>query len=354
MMMQNPMFNVIYADAEGNILYLFNGNVPRRSEGNWAFWDATIDGSSSKHIWNQYHHYDELPKLLNPSTGFVQNANDPPWTSTYPVALDAKKFPSYMSPQVMPLRPQRAVNMIKDDQSITFEELVTYKLNTGMEAADRFLDDLLAAVKQHPDTTAQRAAAVLQKWDKSTNNDSRGAVLFARWFDLLNESMLKITWNPQQPLTTPDGLKNPEKAVELLKQAVNDVEKIYGALDVAWGDVNRFKVGTYDVSGNGGPGKYGVFRTMQFGRSANNKIGYAIAGDTYVAVTEFSKPVKAQVLLSYGNATQPGSKHIGDQLPLLSQKKLRPALLNKEDVLKNLEKRELLTIPARSQTKKPT
>ncbi len=29
-MLQNPMFNVIYADKSGNILYLFNGNVPVR------------------------------------------------------------------------------------------------------------------------------------------------------------------------------------------------------------------------------------------------------------------------------------------------------------------------------------
>jgi hypothetical protein len=31
--------------------------------------------------------------------------------------------------------------------SVTFDELIAYKMNTGMEAADRFLDRLLAAVK---------------------------------------------------------------------------------------------------------------------------------------------------------------------------------------------------------------
>jgi acyl-homoserine-lactone acylase len=48
--------------------------------------------------------------------------------------------------------------------------------------------------------------------------------------------------------------------------------------------------------------------------------------------------------LSYGNSSQPGSKHAGDQLQLLSQKRLRPALLEKSDVLKNMEKKESLTI----------
>ena len=66
----------------------------------------------------------------------------------------------------------------------------------------------------------------------------------------------------------------------------------------------------------------------------------AIHGETYVAVTEFGEKVKAEVILSYGNASQKGSRHVGDQLQMLSEKKLRPALLNRPDIMKNLEKRE--------------
>jgi acyl-homoserine-lactone acylase len=342
-MMQNPMFNVVYADKEGNIMYLFNGNLPKRSEGDWSFWSKPVDGRSSKYIWSQYHRYEDLPRLLNPPTGFVQNANDPPWTSTYPIALHPKDFPAYMSPLGMDLRPQRAVNLIRNDDSITFDELVSYKMNTGMEAAERFLDDLLAAVKQYPDTTAKRAVAILQNWDKATNADSRGAVLFARWFEMLRPQMLSIPWSLEHPVTTPDGFNNPKEIVELLVKAAKDVEATYGSLDIAWGEVNRFKVGNYNLPANGGPGHMGIFRTMYFSKAQDNK-GYAFHGDTYVAVTEFGKKVHAQVLLSYGNASQAGSKHTGDQLELLSQKKLRPALLDKEDVLKNVEKREKLVL----------
>ena len=348
-MLQNPFYNVVYADKAGNIFYYFNGNVPKRTEGDWKFWTGTVDGRFSKYIWNQYHNYEELPKILNPSTGFVQNANDAPWTSTYPVVLKAENFPLYMAPKSTPLRPQRAINQIKDDASITFEELVGYKLNTGMEAADRFLDDLLAAVKQFPDSVAQRAALVLQQWDKATNVDSRGAVLFARWSDMLRDSMFSIPWNPAQPITTPDGLKDPQKAVALLSKAATEVEKMYGALDIAWGEVNRFKVGDYNLPANGGSGNYGIFRTMYFVRNSSDNKSYAVAGDTYVAVTEFGPKVRARVLLSYGNATQPGSKHIGDQLSLLSQKKLRPALLDRNEIMQNSEKIELLDIKTKKQ-----
>lgn len=343
-MMQIPMFNLIYADKEGNILYLFNGNVPVRSEGDWVFWNGTVDGTQSKYIWNRYHDYDDLPKLINPSSGFVQNANDPPWTSTYPLLLDFEDFPPYMSPEDMPvsLRAQRAVNLIKDDASISFDELVDYKLNTGMEAADRFLENLLAAVKQHPDSTALKAALVLEQWDRATNVDSRGAVLFGRWLDKLDSDMFAIPWSAERPVSTPEGLNNPKQAVELLVSAAREVEETYGSMDVAWGDVNRYKAGEYEFPANGGPDKYGVFRTMYYQPNGEDNKNYAYHGDTFVAVVEFGETVKAKVLLSYGNATQPGSKFIGDQLQLLSENRLRPAFLTRQDVLQNMEKREKL------------
>lgn len=342
-MLQMPMFNVVYADKAGNILYLFNGDVPVRSEGDWQHWHGTVDGTASKYIWTKTHPYRDLPKLLNPATGFVQNANDPPWTCTYPTALDPNDFPAYMSLSFMGLRPQRIVNLIKGKSSVSFDDLVGYKLNTGMEAADRFLDDLLLAAEQYPDSLATAAATVLKAWDGSTNADGRGALLFQQWFSKMREPMFAKPWTLAEPVTTPDGLKDPKQAVDLLKQAATEVLKVYGSLDVAYGDVNRFRMSGLDYPGNGGDDYFGIYRAAWFDGDKDGK-NRAVGGDSYVAVTEFGKKVKASVLLSYGNASQPGSKHIGDQLQLLSEKKLRPALLEKSDVLKNLEQRETVSM----------
>ena len=68
----------------------------------------------------------------------------------------------------------------------------------------------------------------------------------------------------------------------------------------------------------------------------------ASRSDTYAAVTEFGPKVKAMVCLSYGNSSQPGSKHNFDQLKLMSAEKLRPALLDKADIMKNIEENEVL------------
>jgi acyl-homoserine-lactone acylase len=345
-MMQIPMFNVVYADKAGNIMYLFNGNVPEMSEGDWKFWNDKVDGTRSDLIWHSYHDYGDLPKLFNPETGFVQNANDAPWTATYPLMLNSEDYPAYMSPEPEELpasfRAQRAINLIKDDDSISFEELVDYKLDTGMEVAERFLDDLLAAVEQYPDPVAVEAAAVLRNWDGETNTDSKGAVLFARWIDKLGNDMYAVPWSIENPVTTPDGLKDPEKAVAILVEAADEIDIAYGSMDVAWGNVNRFRVGKIEFPGNGGNHDYGVFRTMYFKAPKERNINYAFHGDTYVAVVEFGDNVRAKVLLSYGNSTQTGNRFMGDQLEMLSENQLRDAFLSKEVVLNNLAFKEEL------------
>jgi len=212
-----------------------------------------------------------------------------------------------------------------------------------MEAADRFLDDLLAAAEKYPDSVAVSAAAVLKAWDRKTDAGSRGAVLFAAWWDKVRNDLFEIPWNAGSPASTPDGLKDEKRAVELLVEAAKEVYQRYGATDIPWGEIHRYRLNGFDYPANGGPGEYGIFRTLYYTDASDQK-KVAIAGETFVAVTEFGEKVRAMVLLSYGNATQPGSKHAGDQLQMLSEKRLRPALLDKAEVMKNTEERENLQI----------
>ena len=202
---------------------------------------------------------------------------------------------------------------------------------------------LLAAVEGNPDSRVSEAAEVLRDWDRSTDSGSRGSILFAAWFDKLRGDMFEIPWNISRPFSTPDGLKNPVKAVELLAEAAAEVKEKYGSVSVEWGTVHRFKMNGLDFPANGGPGQYGIFRTIDY-TNAQGLIRQASFGDTYIAVTEFGNTTTAQVMLGYGNATQPGNRHAGDQLKLASEKKLRPALLKRETILENLEDKEELDI----------
>jgi acyl-homoserine-lactone acylase len=340
-MLQNPMFNVVYADRDGNIMYLFNGNVPVRKSGDFSFWRGTVDGTKSDLIWTEYHNYESLPKVINPPSGFLQNCNDPPWTCTYPVVLNPSDYPSYMSPKGMGLRPQRAVNLIRKYDKLSFGDLKEIKLNTGIEAADRFLDDLLKAADKSTDKNVKNAADVLKAWDRKAEAGSKGALLFAEWWDTVDRNIFETPWNFNEPVTTPSGIKDPAKAVETLAKAAENTIKKFGSLDVPFGNIFRLRDAEHDFPSNGGSEHYGILRAIYYTGDSDGKMR-AVAGDTYYAVTEFGEKVHAMVLLSYGNASQPGNKHKGDQFEMMSGKKMRPALFYREDVEKNIEKRELI------------
>src|SRR5581483_12225742 len=186
------------------------------------------------------------------------------------------------------------------------------------------------------------AAAVLSQWDRHTDTASRGAVLFMQMcFSLAPDSVFKNPYNANDPLHTPNGIKSPRYAARKRKFAAANTIKTFGSLDVPWGKVFRFKSGNVDLPANGCFSFLGSYRAIDY-RPETKTTFVAEGGDSYVAVTEFGPHPKAMVCLSYGNASQKGSKHSGDQLKLMSEKKLRPALLTRADVLKNLEEKEEL------------
>jgi len=143
--------------------------------------------------------------LRNPNSpaGFIQNCNDAPWVCTYPAVLDPTKYPAYMAPKQMLLRPQRAVNLVLATPKMTFDQLVDLKLNTGVEAAERFLDDLLKAIDRYPDSLALEAAKVPRQWDRKTDAESRGAILFTKWFDKLSGSIFAVPWSLEKKEVLP-------------------------------------------------------------------------------------------------------------------------------------------------------
>lgn len=340
--LQLPMFTVMYSDRQGHIMHLFNGVVPVRQEGDFKYWQGIIPGDTSKTLWTKFHPYQDLPKVIDPPSGWLQNANDPPWTTTFPAAIKADNYPSYMAPRgPMDFRAQSSAKMLAEDESISFEEMIAYKHSTHMELAERILDDLINAAQQQGNELARRAAKVLAAWDRRTDANSKGAVLFNFWVENVDLDKLFATpWDEKSPRTTPDGLADPKSAVKALADAAAKVEKTYGTIDIAWGDVFRLRYGNLDLPANGGAGYQGIFRVVNFAPADNGRF-QAVSGDSYVAAVEFSTPVKAMALTSYGNATQPNSPHVADQLQFFARQQLRPVWRTRKEITAHLEERKV-------------
>lgn len=364
--LQLPMYNVLYADRAGHIEYLFNANVPKRSEGDWEFWQHPAPGDSSKYLPHGSLTYEELPRVIDPPSGYVQNSNQPPWDAAWPTMLKAAEYPAYIAPSFGLFRSDRALRMLSEDKQFTYDMLLHKKLSTRMEFADRILPDLLDAAARYGSPRAKEAAAVLRTWDRQAEAESRGALLFYTWaqkfvnpavtLNLKNaQRNFAVPYNVNEPLTTPRGINDPKAAAAMLDEAAAETVKLYGAMDAPWGKVMRLELngqsdgdttaarGTalngVDLPGNGGYGNLGIFRVVTYGPLAEG-IKTPVHGDGFTLAVEFSTPLKAKSLVSYGNCSQPGCAHHTDQLPLVENKQWRDVWRTHAEVIAHLEKRE--------------
>lgn len=335
------LFNVIYADKTGNIFYSFLGNIPDK-KGEWKDWSNTVSGDKSDLIWDSYHPYSALPKLLNPKSGWLQNANEGPYTSTIPQEIDYEAYDKDISINNMGFRPQQSASLLLNKKELTLEDIINLKHSTKSSLYERLKDDFEALRLINKDSLTTVALDVLKNWNGEFNADSKGAVLFVNLiFSLDNQNLFKEPWSAKKPLTTPDGLKSPATVLATLKGVAQGMLKKLGTLEVPYGAVFRIKVGEHEIPANGSFGNLGVFRTLAFSKGKDGKY-YAFHGDGYVCAAEFGDEIKAKVILGYGNASQPGNKHIGDQLELFAKKELRDAWIKKKDIEANLEEREII------------
>jgi len=242
----------------------------------------------------------------------------------------------------MSFRAEQSGLLLMSKPKLTFDDFMKLKMTTRSLMADRLLDQLLAAAADSGRPLVQKAAALLKNWDHFYNNDSRAALLFETWAgkfagpQFLGTSNFTNPWTLSDPLNTPNGVKDPTKAVAMLETAAQETIAKYGSLDRPFGEVSRFHLGTTNVPGNGGFGNIGIFRVITWSPLKNGE-RIPLHGETYISMIEFSKPMKAMGLMTYGESSQPGSKHMGDQLPLLSKKQLRPVWLTRAEVEQHME-----------------
>lgn len=352
--LQVPTFNIIYADKDGHIQYTHNGMLPKRSSGDLAFWQGLVPGDTSEYLWTEIHPLTDLPIVADPESGFVQNANDPPWLATYPPTYTPDDFPPYVAVSgPLSLRAQNSVSMLVDEEKVSFEEMVELKLSAQATALDRLLPDLIDAASSDPDPEVQQAVELLRNWDGEFDSDAQGALLFEEFmtpfaskpfaFPYSEQDGYAVPWSLEAPLTTPSGIKDKPAALEMLKGAIASTKEKYGSIDRPYGDVSRFVIGDRNLPGLGSYGNLGSFNVITWADRDGDGIRTPQHGETWISMVEFSEPVKALGLMTYGNSRQPGTPHYDDQLEMLANGDFRTLWLIREEVEANTKSRVELT-----------
>lgn len=351
--------NFTYADAEGNIFYVWNANIPKLPHASGG--DTTaIFAKRSNQIWKELMPFDELPQLLNPQGGYVRNENDPFHYTNLNEVFTQEQYPDNLPEPRLRLRSQLSLQLIGGNDKLSLEDVVERKHNMRALLADRVKPDLLKAVRAtNPHGEALKAINMIDAWDNTVARESRGGILFQHWWDRYvrlargtkkelpgtpesagykapADKLFTQPWTPDDPINTPDGLASKDLAVEAFEWAINDTKQRYGAWNVKQGEVNRTHIGDYDFPVGGASGDMGAFRVMWFKRHSEDRLkSEATGGDGWIFAVEFGETPRAYSILPYGNSNKKDSPYYADQLELFTNNKMKPVIYAKEDILKN-------------------
>jgi len=346
----HPGSNFVYADAAGNILFLWNAAIPVRPHP--AGEENPVPVSTTSEVWSKLHELDELPQLLNPPGGYVRNENDPPWLTTLRQPLVPADFPAYFEADAsLSLRSQHSLLLIGGDERFSLEDVVRLKHSDRVLLAERVKDDLVASVRgalaagtfgaDERDGIAD-AVESIERWNNRVAPDSRGALLFAEWWrlyeDAAGDAAFAVPWSVDAALSTPRGLSDPTLAAERFADAVRDTAARFGSWDVAWGDVHRVRRGRVDEPADGCPGALGCFRVLNYDDAADGR-RVASGGDGWVMAVELTNPPRAYSVLAYGQSNRTTSPYHDDQAALFARGQMKRVAYIREDVERDAVRR---------------
>jgi acyl-homoserine-lactone acylase len=354
-----PMFNAIVADSLGNIFYVYNGAVPRRSAN--FDWTKPVDGSNPETDWQGYLRFDELPQLENPKCGFLQNCNQSP-LSTTPLARElqagevdenprADQFPPYVMATERERdnpRSQISRRILHSTDKFAYDDWTRDGFDTKILEAELRIPDLVkewdAMASKEPDRAAKVKEPVdlLKNWNCESSVDSVAMTLFTEVYDRVLKMAAKR-----------DLLNFPR--VRALEASVADLEKSRGTWKVAWGEINRlqrvhgsqinlqgrgeFRDDQPSLPIAGAPGPLGVVFNFYTVPQPGQKRRYGVAGHSFVAAVELAAQPLAKTILQFGESGDPASPHWFDQAALYAKKQFKPSWYTQADVAAHSERR---------------
>ncbi|MFT3745198.1 MAG: penicillin acylase family protein [Pyrinomonadaceae bacterium] len=333
----------LYADADGNNAYFHPNFVPRRDP---KFdWTKPVDGSDPTSDWKGLLSFDELPNIKNPASGWVYNSNNWPWSAAGPSSLKQSDFPKYVDSGVETARGRHAIRVLQDKKDFTLESLNAAAYDSYLPWFEKTIPALIKAWESLPATDPRKAKtadqiAELKKWDLRWSVSSIPTSLAVFWGeDVIRRvgAKARVAGTPMEEYLEVSSDKATGTAGELVDSLIaasDRLTKDFGTWKTPWGEINRFQrispaiVHPFDDAQPSIPvgftsGNWGSLASFGARPARGTKKWYGTSGNSFVAVVEFGKTVRAKAVTAGGESGDLNSKHFNDQAERYSTGNLR-------------------------------
>jgi acyl-homoserine-lactone acylase len=319
--------NFIYADKTGRIAYVYNALFPARKPG--FDYRQVVRGDTSASMWQGSINFAQMPRIVNPASGFVFNANNTPFVAAGP---GSELNPGAYSPLLgiearTTNRMVRSNELLSADKSITPQELIAIKFDTTYSRksfAGPWMAKILALdLSKEPDLLA--AQKLLATWDWNSDGNARA--------DTIGEAMMHLANSDAyhgRPLPDARGK---------LREVVDRLMKGFGRIDPPLGTVQRMIRGTVDLPANGGTDTLRAATTWEPQDDGRMRVKH---GDSFIMLVNWDKAgkVSSQSIQPYGAATtRPGSPHYTDQMQLFVDRKFKPVYFEWADAVAHAKRK---------------
>ncbi|MET3827702.1 acyl-homoserine-lactone acylase [Sphingomonas sp. PvP055] len=321
-----PATNFLYGDARGNIAYVYNASFPNRRPG--YDYQHLLPGDTSRDLMPGTVPFAQVPRNVNPASGFLINANNTPYQAA---GQGSELRPQDYSPLLgietdTTNRGTRALELMGQTPRISEADLLRIKFDTGISrdgwAAKWYRD--IAAIDPRGDTQLLAALDLLQRWNRNFDGQHSGQALAA----ILLRTGQKWHYQRRPELDPRDALV----------KAAAYLQKHFDTLDPPLGTVLRLRQGKVDLPLDGAPD---VLRAASTWNEAPDGRLVVNHGDSFIMLMTWDKAgrVESRSIQPFGAATtRPESPHYADQAPLFAAHRFKPVLFWREDLRRNVER----------------
>ncbi len=346
----NSSNNTLFADDKGEIAFLSPQFVPRR-DGRFDYTHA-VDGADPDTDWKGLHNLDELPRAVNPNSGWVMNTNNAPWSAAGPDSPRRSDFPSYMDTAGQNYRGVHAIRLLLFRHDLSLEKLRDAAFDPFLPAFDDLMPPLLAAWDGLDDADPLKAKtrdqiAVLRGWDHRWAADSVATTLAVLWGDELWGQYAKL--RPGKTGFAYILARSPREKLEALAAVSDRLTADFGGWRTPWGQVNRFQRITDDIKptfDDKGPsipvpftaGRWGSLASFSARRYPGTAKYYGTSGNSFVAIVEFGPRLRAVAVTAGGESGHPGDPHFDDQAERYASGALREVYFYPDQLVGHTER----------------